>query len=101
MADLIPLTADASQTFRVSLGGQAVRLSAWWNPTARGWYASLAWQDRRSIIRGARLTEGGLPLDGLVTDFLGGLYVDGEGDLGREAWAGTHRLLYLTEAELG
>ena len=100
MADRIPLTDDAAQTFRVSLGGQAVRLTVWWSPTAEGWYASLAWQDRRSIVRGARLTDGGLPLDGVVTDFVGGLYVDGEGDLGRTAWLGTHRLLYLTEAEL-
>ena len=100
MADQIPLTDDAAQTFRVNLGGQAVRLTVWWSPTTEGWYVSLAWQDRRSIIRGARLTDGGLPLDGIVTDFVGGLYVDGEGDLGREAWLGTHRLLYVTLAEL-
>ena len=101
MAQLIALTDDAHQTFRTILGAQPVRVTAIWNPSDEYWYVSLANVDRTAIVTGRRLVEAGRPLRGRVLDFEGELYVDGNGEPGRNAWASTHRLLYLTPSELG
>ena len=99
MAQQIALTADARQTFRTMVGAQGVRVTAWWQPLDEAWYLSLAWLDRRPIVTGVRLTEGGRPLRGFVTDFVGQVHVSGNGEPGREAWGSTHRLLWLTDEE--
>ena len=99
MAQQIALTADARQTFRTMIGTQGVRVTAWWQPLDEAWYLSLAWLDRRPIVTGVRLTEGGRPLRGFVTDFVGQVHVSGNGEPGREAWGSTHRLLWLTDEE--
>lgn len=102
MAQLIPLTTDARQTFRTILGDQSVRVTAWWQPLDEHWYVSIVRTDGSRVIDGARLVEGGRPLRGQVPDvpWEGELYVEGIGSPGRRAWAETHRLLYLTPAEL-
>ena len=99
MAQQIPMTNDARRTFRTILGGQSVRVRAWWQPLDENWYLSLAWLDRRPIVSGVRLLAGARPLDGAVLDFEGALFVDGTERLGRRAWTTTHRLLYLTADE--
>ena len=95
MAQQIQLTNDARLTFRTILGGQNVRVLAWWQPLDASWYLTLSWLDGRVIIAGARLVENGRPLDGQVTDFAGSIVVDGTGHPGRNSWATTHRLLYV------
>lgn len=101
MAQAIPLTHDARQTFRSILGGQSVRLTVWWQPLTGGWYVSLRFTDGRPIAAGLRLCAGALPLRGYVTDFAGGLYLDGDGEPDRLAWMdATHRLLWIAPDEL-
>ena len=100
MAQLIALSDDARQSFRVILGAQGVRVRAYWQPLDENWYLSLSNLDRTPIISGVRLDEAARPLDGqLLTDFKGALLVDGVGEVGRHAWTTTHKLLYLSEAE--
>ena len=95
MAQQLSMTSDARRTYRTVLGGQNVRIRAWWQPLDRSWYVTLAWLDGRVILAGARLVDSGRPLDGQVTDFAGSLVVVGNGHPGREAWTTTHRLLYV------
>ena len=96
----IPLTNDARQTFRTILGGQSVRVTAWWQPFDKYWYVSLAWLDGRGISSSMRLVEGGRPLRAIVNDFKGGLLVTGSGVPRRNSFTEKHRLVYLTESEL-
>ena len=100
MAQLIPLSDDARQTFRIILGGSTVRLRVWWQPLDENWYLSLAAPDTTPIISGVRVDEAGAPLTARQLDFEGGLLVDGQGPVRRRAWTTTHKLLYLTEAEV-
>ena len=100
MAQQIPFSTDARQTFRTTLGGQNVRFAAWWQPLDEYWYFSLHWLDRRPIITGARLVQAGEPMNGLVTEFKGGFRVDGAGRPGRNGFTETHRLLYLAPGEV-
>ena len=90
----IILSNDARQTFRTSLNGQNVRITAWWQPIDFHWYLTMGWLDGRGIIAGIRLVEGGQPLNGVITDFQGTLRVDGMGKLDRLSWETTHKLLY-------
>ena len=94
MPQLIPLTDDARQTFRTLLGGQSVRIRAWWQPSDEHWYLTLAWTDGRIIVAGVRLVEGGQPLAGHVLEFSGRLDVMGAGPLVRSAWSTSHFLVY-------
>lgn len=100
MAQQIIMTDDARRTWRTILGGQGVRARAWWQPLDENWYLSLSWLDRRPIVSAVRLVEGGRPLRGAVLDFAGEIVVAGTGELGRNAWTTSHRLLYLTAAEV-
>lgn len=99
MAQLIPLSNDARQTFRCVLGSQSVRVRAWWQPLDGYWYLSLATLARTPIISAVRLVEGARPFSGAVLEFTGGLLVSGPGEVGRNAWTTTHRLLYLDATE--
>ena len=94
MHQLIPLTDDARQTFRTLLGGQSVRVRAWWQPSDENWYLTLAWTDGRIIVAGVRLVDDGQPFAGQMLDFAGSLDVQGTGSLSRNAWSTTHRLVY-------
>ena len=103
MAQRIPLTTRARETFRTILDGQPVRITVWWQPLDASWYMSLtkATIAREPIVTGVRLLGQGVPLAGQALNFKGQFYVEGLGDPGREAWGSTHKLLYLSEAELG
>ena len=100
MAQQLSMTNDARRTYRTVLGGQNVRVRVWWQPLDSNWYFSMSWVNRDPIVLGVRLTEGGRPLADTVTDFEGEIYVDGTGRPGRLAWTVSHRLLYLTPAEV-
>ncbi len=99
MAQVVPLTDDARQTFRTSLGAQSVRLTLWWQPFDRAWYLSASFLDGTNIINGVRLVEKGRPLDDVLTTFEGAFFIEGIGEPGRNAWTATHNLIYLTAAE--
>ena len=97
MAQVVALTNDARQTFRTVLGGQSVRVTAWWQPLDEYWYMSLSRMNGAPIISAVRLVESGRPLSGQLLEFSGQLIVDGRGDPGREAWTSGHRLIYVNE----
>ena len=100
MAQRVPLSNNARQTFRCTLGGQLVRVWAWWQPLSEAWFISLALVSGDRIIAGVRLGEGARPLRGSVLPgFAGELYVEGVGEPTRNAWGVTHRLLWVTSAE--
>ena len=100
MAQALTLTTDARQTFRTVLGSQSVRVTLWWQPDDATWYVTLAFLDGQPIVTGRRLVSGGRVLQDLVTDFVGDLVTVGAGEPGREAWDGTHKVLYLAPEEL-
>lgn len=101
MAQLIPLTGDARQEFRTILGGTPVEVVAWWQPSDRHWYISVASASGERIASGLRLVGDGQPLRDILSTLDGGLYVEGAGEPGRDAWSsGTHRLLFLPSSEL-
>jgi len=101
MAQVIPLQAAPRQSFRTILSGQNVRIDAWYQPLDGYWYMSLLRLDRTSIINGVRLVPKGYPIRSLIVkDFTGDLIVEGEGEMGPEAWISTHRLIYLGEGEV-
>lgn len=100
MARQILLSDDPRQTFRTILGGQSVRVRAWWQPFDSAWYLTLQFTDGRGICSGVRLVEGGRPLDDDIGDFVGGIAVVGVGEPGRTAWTSTHRLVYLDASEV-
>lgn len=95
MGDLIPLTQGARQDFTVTLGDQLVNIRVWWSPLSESWFLDLYTGDRTPILLGTRLVSGRRLLTGHNTNFIGDLFVDGEGNPGRNAWGTTHRLFYF------
>lgn len=95
----IPVTNDASQTFRVVLGGQEVRLSFQWSRVASAWYVSID-----GIISGARIQSGFPIIYNLRTSFVGDLIalpiITPATNPGRDAWGDTHTMAYLTPTEM-
>ena len=92
----VALTTAARQTFRTILGGQSVRVNAFWQPLNRSWNVGLIALDGTPIVASMRLSPGSTPLRGLVVkDFVGELFVSGSGNLGRHAWDESNELIYL------
>ena len=52
----IPLTTDARQRMRVTLGNQPVILRAWWQPLSEAWYLSLYTRGEEPIALGRQVT---------------------------------------------
>ena len=100
MAQHIPLTNDARQTFRTVLAGQPVRINVWWQSLDKHWYFSLLRPNREVIISAVRLNEQRRPMRAFVTDFKGEILVDGEGAPRRIAWTTGHRLIYIAQGDL-
>ena len=101
MAEIVPLSDDARQSFLTRLAGVSVRVSAWWQPPEAAWYLSLETANAVPIIRGRRLVGSGRPLRDIKTSLgTGELYVSGPGEPGRHAWTRTHRLFWASQAEL-
>ena len=100
----IPITNDARQTFLLDLGGQAMRLTAWYQDAGSGWYLTIAFEEGDTVIEGARITSFSPMTQALLNDFEGDILcvtvADSTGEPERQAWNNTHLLLYLTEAEL-
>lgn len=100
----IPITNDARQTFLVELGGQAMRLTAWYQDVGSGWYLTIAFEDGTTVLEGARVTAFSPMTQALLNTFEGDILcatiADSTGEPGRLAWGNTHQLLYLTEEEL-
>ena len=97
----IPLTADARQRLRVTLGGQPVVLRAWWQPLSEAWYVSLYNRAEEPLALGRQVAHGRRLL-GMTEGFEGELLAVPLADsteLGRAAWGKTHALVYLDGAE--
>ena len=95
---IIPVTNDASQVFRTTIGGQSVRVRLAWSDAAEAWFFSMD-----GFANGA-LVHSGVPLmRSILTDFVGDVIaistVTPEQEVGRNSWNDTHTLIYLTEAE--
>ena len=99
----IPLTDSPRQTFDVTLGGQTVGLTIWWQPLDSSWYLSMRDSAGDPIAAGRRMA-----LDVRLVrsrNFEGDLAVVGidpatTEEVGRMGWTETHGLYYLTANEV-
>ena len=98
----IPLTTDARQRMRVTLGNQPVILRAWWQPLSEAWYLSLYTRGEEPIALGRQVSTGRRLIE--APGFVGDLVViplERYGaPIGREAWGQTHGLAYLAPSEI-
>ena len=99
----IPLTTDPRQSMMVSLGGQTVELRVWWQPLSEAWYLSLKTDAGIPIALGRQITSRSRLIGS--PRFLGEIVAAPLGReagscAGRDAWEGTHRLLYLSADEV-
>ncbi len=100
----IAVSNDARQEFTTRLNGQQVRLSIWYQDAGAGWYMSIESPFGTPITTGARLNASVPVLAGLLTSFVGDIipisFTTPAIEPGRQAWGDTHRLVYVTPAEL-
>ena len=90
------LVADnPRQAFTVRLGDRTWRMRITWHPLAQGWYLDIFDVAGEHVISGVRLTNRRRLLQGYRIDFPGDLFVHGQGEPGRKAWAGSHRIIWL------
>ena len=98
----IPLTTDARQRMRVTLGNQPVILRAWWQPLSEAWYLSLYTRREEPIALGRQVSMGRRLIE--APGFAGELVtvpLERYGaPIGREAWGQTHGLAYLEPSEI-
>ena len=99
----IPLTLDSRQSMTVSLGGQGVMLQVWWQPLTEAWYLSLETDAGIPIALGRQIASRSRLIGS--PRFLGEVVAvplarENGSAVGRNAWEGTHRLLYLTPEEV-
>ena len=102
MPQRIPLTNNTRQEILTSLDGQAVKVTVWYQRIGAAWYLSLDLGDGTAIARGRQVAPGVRLIRNPA--FAGDLTVipaqEGDTrDLGVDGWT-THRLDYLTEAEV-
>lgn len=99
----IPLSTDARQRMRVTLGGQQVVLHAWWQPLSEAWYLSLHTRGEEPIALGRQVATARRLVEA-PSVFSGELVVvpleRDATSIGREAWGRTHGLVYLDAAEV-
>lgn len=100
----ITVTSDANQEFTTLLGNVEYKLNIWWSDVAASWYITVFDNLGNQIISGARLNLGIPVFAGLVTSFVGDIYLSPLADLNapfdRNAWGNTYELLYLTPDEI-
>ena len=99
---LIPLTTDARQRLRVTVGGQPVVLRAWWQPLSEAWYVSLYSRREEPIAVGRQVSVSRRLIEAPAFD---GEFVvlpvgNGPPAMGRESWDATHRLVYFSSDEV-
>ena len=97
----IPLTTNARQRLRLTLGGQPVVLRAWWQPLSEAWYLSLHARDEAPLALGRQVAHGRRLL-GITEGFEGELLavpLSDSTELGRDAWGDSHALVYLDGSE--
>ena len=100
---MVPLTTNARQRMRVTLGNQPVILRVWWQPLSEAWYLSLYTRGEDPIALGRQVTTARRLIN--APDFPGDLVaipLERYGaPIGREAWGRTHGLAYLEPSEVG
>ncbi len=98
----IPLTQDARQVMRVTLGGQPVQLRTWWQPLSEAWYVSVWSREDEPLALGRQVSHGRRLLDrveGFEGELLAVPVKPGVDAVGRDAWGETHLLVYLDASE--
>ena len=94
---VIPITADARQSFIVRLGAQDCRVAVWWQPSDQNWYLTLESPPSNALTTGRRIAPDAVAYRGEV--FSGVLFcrsVTGRAsELGRDAWGVTHELIHI------
>jgi len=93
VAQIIPVTNDAAQSFRTVLGGQTVRIRLVWSDALERWTLEVV-----GILR-ASTVHSGLPIfSNVLTSFVGEIaaipLTTPEQEPGRNAWGSTHLLVY-------
>ena len=98
----IPLTTDARQRMRVTLGGQPVVLRAWWQPLSEAWYLSLHTRGEAAIALGRQVAASRRLVEapGFSGELMAVPLEHDPSPIGREAWGRTHGLVYMEPAEV-
>lgn len=91
----IPVSNELRQNFNCTINGITVVFDVWWQPSDRHWYATIR-TGEGIIARSVRLLPQSWPLDGLVHDVPGDLYVAGAEPTDTDAWGTTHHLLWVS-----
>lgn len=112
MAQIIPVTNDAYQTFETIIGSQSVRINLSYvedvlGDSSDGWYVDLELlsDTPEIIIEGERLVSEQPVGAHLVNDFSGAIFAipttSPKRDLtGKSPWGTDHELIYLTQSEI-
>lgn len=101
---VVPLTSNARPILTTTLGEQIVTIRLRWQPLSEAWYVTMDHGDTR-LVTARQVTPWERVLREAAREFDGDfMIVAGRGHdqapLGRRAWAETHALWYLTDAEL-
>ena len=96
------MTVTPRQTFSITLAGQVVTITAWWQPLSELWYLSVEAVAGASIAAGRQIA----PFTRLIRSeaFQGEIVAiprnaNNTAAVGRTAWDDTHDLVYLTAEE--
>ena len=94
----IPMIDTARQSLVVTLGGQEVKLTVWWQPSDGHWYGTLEVPPGVPVVKGRRLVLDAPMVDSPSVGFRGEIYLrrllDSDAEPGNEAWDSTHALTY-------
>ena len=99
---VVPLTSDPHQSMTVRLGGQEVRLRAWWQPLSEAWYVSLETGAGVALALGRQVASRRRLVNdpGFAGDLTALPLTSGDVQpLGAACWGQTHQLVYLTPSE--
>ena len=94
----IPMIDTARQSLVVTLGGQEVKLTVWWQPSDGHWYGTLEVPPGVPVVKGRRLVLDAPMIDSPSVDFEGEIFLrrllDTNDEPGNDAWDSTHTLTY-------
>ena len=95
---LLNISSAARQSFTTVLDGQTVKMALWWQPSDKGWYASVEFPVGVALALGRRVVLDEPIIEARPVGFLGEIYcrklIPEDTPPGRDAWGHTHQLVY-------
>lgn len=98
MATALPLIQTPRQAFATVVGGQDIRVTLWYQPRDKSWYASIEFPVGAPLISGRRVVLDGPLIGARPSSFAGDIFCRAlsadVGEPGPEPWGATHQLVY-------